>query len=288
MAKLKTDPILVRDLNEYLSGQDDFRLEISVFKSFKSRNLEVLHGGTYEDPVTKLARQFDIRGTVKKNGLSVHLAIECKNLKESFPLLVSTLPRTDEESFHEVVYSHPTTYSNMMGSNSDTIRITTPNSIYKNEMPCGKSTTQVGRGQNNDLVTGDGEIYGKWSQAVSSAYDLVSDSNNDFEKNEHGIALSIIIPILVVNDGVLWEANYDEKGDLAGDPKQVSSCEVYLGKNLWTGPMGVEYTLSHLHINTLSSFENFLERLTTDDDYWSTLFPIEQIQEQLDDKKKDQ
>ena len=182
MAKLKTDPIILRDLSEYLSGQDDFRLEISVFKSFKTRNLEVLHGGTYEDPVTKLARQFDIRGSVKKNGLSVHLAIECKNLKESFPLLVSTLPRTDEESFHEVVFSHPTTYQEMMGSNSDTIRLTTPNSIYKNKMPCGKSTTQVGRGLNGDIVTGDGEIYGKWSQAVSSAYDLVSDSNNDFEK----------------------------------------------------------------------------------------------------------
>jgi len=109
MAKLKDNPISVSDLNEYLSGQDDFRLEIAVLKNFKKRNLEVLHGGTYEDPVTKLARQFDIRGSVRKNGFSVHLAIECKNLKESYPLLVSTLPRTYEESYHEVIFSHKRT-----------------------------------------------------------------------------------------------------------------------------------------------------------------------------------
>ena len=99
------------------------------------------------------------------------------------------------------------------------------------------------------------------------------------------MALSIIIPVLVVNDGVLWEANYNENGELVEDPKQVTSSEIYLGKDLWTGPMGVEYTFSHLHINTLSSFESFLDRLSSDDDYWAALFPIEQIQEQLNEKK---
>jgi len=287
MAKLKTVPILVSDLSEYLSGQDDFRLEVSVFKSFKSRNLKVLHGGTYEDPVTKLPRQFDIRGSIRKNGGLVHLAIECKNLKESFPLLVSTLPRTDEESFHEVVFSHKTTYRDLIGSNSDTIRLTTPNSIYEKQKPCGKSTTQVGRDSNGELVTGDGEVYGKWSQAVSSAYDLVSDSNTDFEKNEHGIAFSIIIPVLVINDEVLWEANYNENGELAEDPKQVASSEVYLGKDLYTGPMGVWYTFSHLHIYTLSSFEVFLEKLNSDADYWADLFPVENIQTLLEEKERE-
>jgi hypothetical protein len=287
MAKLKTDPIKIGDMTEYLSGQDDFRLEIAVLRSFKSRELTVLHGGTYEDPVTKLPRQFDIRGTIRKNGRSVHLAIECKNLKESFPLLVSTLPRTNEESFHEVVFSHETTFRDMIGSNSDTIRLTSPNSIYEKLKPCGKSTTQVGRDSNDKLVTGDGEVYGKWSQAVSSAFDLVSDSDTEFEKNEHGVALSIIIPILVVNDGVLWQADYDEAGELKEGPKQVLSSEIYLGKDLWTGPMGVGYTFSHLHIYALSIFDLFLDKLTIDTDYWDTLFPIEQIQQLLEEKEKD-
>lgn len=131
------------------------------------------------------------------------------------------------------------------------------------------------------MVTGDGEVYGKWSQAVSSAYDLVSDSTNDFKKNEQGVALSIIIPVLVLNEGVLWEANYNEKGELAEEPKKVSSSEVYLGKDLWTGPFGVGYSFSHLHIYILSSFEAFLDKLTSNVDYWDALFPIEQIQQKI-------
>jgi len=289
MAKLKDTQISVNDLNEYLSGQDDFRLEITVLKILKRRNLEVLHGGTYEDPVTKLPRQFDIRGTVRKNGLSVHLAVECKNLKESYPLLVSTLPRTYEESYHEVIYSHERTANNFfqpLGSNCQSIRLNAPFTIYSESAPCGKSTTQVGRGINGELVTGDGEVYGKWSQAVSSAFDLVSESITDFKTNENGVALSIIFPFLVINDEVLWEAIYNEKGELLEDPKKVANCEVYLGKDIWTGPMGVGYTFSHLHIYTISSFESFIDKLTQDTDYWQMLFPIEQIMQKLKEENE--
>lgn len=291
MAKLKNTKIGVRDLKEYLSGQDDFRLEIAAFKHFKKRGLDVLHGGTYEDPVTKVARQFDIRGTVRKNGCSVHLAVECKSLKDFYPLLVSTIPRTKEESYHEIVYSHKRTgnYSvEPMGSNFDSVRIDNAFSVYEPQKSCGKSTTQVGRGQNGELITGDGEVYGKWSQAVSSAYDLVSDSTDDYEKNEHGAALSIIIPVLVLNDGVLWQADYDQKGELLGDPRQVDFCEYYLGKSIWTGPMGVGYVFSHLHIFTLAKFEGFLDRLMMNDHYWNALFPIEEIQRKIAEKLKEE
>ncbi len=83
--------------------------------------------------------------------------------------------------------------------------------------------------------------------------------NTDFEKNEHG--------------------------ELVEDPKQVSFTEVYLGKDLWTGPRSVGYTFSHLHIYTLSSFEAYLDKLTSDEDYWAALFPIEQIQQSLKEKE---
>ena len=82
----------------------------------------------------------------------------------------------------------------------------------------------------------------------------------------------------------IWEANYNENGEQVEDPKQVTSSEIYIGKDLWTVPMGVKYTFSHLHINTMSSFEIYLDKLSSDDDYWDALFPFQQIQEQLNEK----
>lgn len=280
MAKLSDNPISVEDLREYLQGQDDFRLELATFRLFKSRGLSVLHGGTYEDPVTKLARQFDIRGAIRKKNCFVYLAVECKSLKPRFPLLVSTIPRTAEEAYHEVVYSYSNDDSRMnlpINQNFESIRINDSNLIYKIQDSCGKSTNQVGRDVNGNIITGDGEVYGKWSQAVASAFDLVSDSVTDCEKHKQDNAFSVIIPILVLNDGLLWEANYDSQGQLADDPKQVDNCEIYLGKDIWTGPMGISYTFSHIHIFTLTKLGNFLDRLTSNDHYWNALFPMNEI-----------
>ena len=50
-----------KDIEEYVNSQDDFGLELRVFRACKDRSFEVLHGGTYEDPVTKKTRQYDLR-----------------------------------------------------------------------------------------------------------------------------------------------------------------------------------------------------------------------------------
>ena len=149
----------------------------------------------------------------------------------------------------------------------------------------GKSTTQVGRDKNGEFTSGDGEVYDKWSQAVASAFDMVSDSDEDFKKNDHKIALSIIIPVIVLNEGALWVADYSADGVQSNDPKKVDSCEMYLGKTLWTGPMRkVEYNISPLHILTLLKFEGYLDRLMVNDNYWNLLFPIDEIRKQIEKK----
>lgn len=286
MAKLKDSPIQLNDLKEYLSGQDDFQLEIAAFQACKKRNLEVFHGGTYEDPVSKKSRQFDIRASIRKETCTVHLAVECKSLKDNFPLLVSRLPRMQEEAFHEIVYSHPRAEGlhSLIGSNYYSISVFSPNTIYEKDKCVGKSTTQVGKDSSGKILSGDSEIYDKWSQAVASAFDLVSNSTNDFERNDKRFALSVILPVLVLNEDMLWVADYTSDGLLVGDPKRVDSCDIFIGKSLWTGPMGIGYTFSHLNVFTLHKFEGYLDGLIKNDNYWNLLFPIEEIMKKIEEK----
>ncbi len=284
MAKLKEDPITQNDLSEFVAGQDDFRLEISVFNCLKKFRAKVQHGGTYDDPATEISRQFDVRATIQRDNLFIHLAVECKNLRPHFPLLISTLPRTPEECYHEVVASHKLERDpsrSPLERNFDTLRATSPCSIYRKGEACGKSTTQVGRSRDDAFVNGDGEVYGKWSQAIASAHDLVSNSTNDYTHTEEPFAFSVIIPVLVTNDDVLWVTEYDNDGTSKNDPQAVDSAEVYLGKDLWLKGQFLNYTFSHLHLCTVSYFNEFIRKVTEENELWNTLFPIDHLLENL-------
>lgn len=278
--KLKEDPITKSDLTEFVAGQDDFRLEVSVIKCLTKFGAYVQHGGTYEDPTTGVSRQFDIRATFQRDNLFIHLAVECKNLSPKFPLLISTLPRATDESYHDVVCSHEPdrdTFHNPLRRNYDTLRAKSPCSFYKQNEACGKSTTQVGRYCDNSFKNEDGEVYGKWSQAIASAYDLVSNSTDDYTDTEDPFAFSVIIPMLVINDNVLWMAKYDNDGGLVSEPELVDSANVYLGKDAWLKGMLLGYTFSHLHICSISHFDSLMQKTCEEQEIWDALFPIEHL-----------
>src|SRR2546430_8215254 len=103
--QLNDKPIVAADISEYLKSDDDFAFELEVLRSCQVGGFDVQHGGAYQDPVTGKDRQFDIRLMARKDRRVVKLAIECKNLKPNFPLVVSRIPRVSEESFHDVVIS---------------------------------------------------------------------------------------------------------------------------------------------------------------------------------------
>src|ERR1043166_3903146 len=104
MARLDDKPITAQDIKTYVESQDDFGLELRVFRACKETGFDASHGGTYEDPVTKKTRQFDVRASIQLAKLAkVQLAVECKSLQEFYPLVVSQIPRTENESFHELV-----------------------------------------------------------------------------------------------------------------------------------------------------------------------------------------
>src|SRR5688572_7396980 len=102
MAKLRNDAIDAPDFVEYLNGHSDFSFELAVLKMLRALEITCDHGGHYEDPVTGKSREFDIRAIKTIGTFRVRLAVECKNIRSNFPILISCIPRHNEESYHEI------------------------------------------------------------------------------------------------------------------------------------------------------------------------------------------
>src|SRR5262245_628097 len=123
MAKpLSATPITKQDIMAFLQTNDDFHLELQVYNMCVKAGLKTSFAGTYEDPVTKLPRQFDIRAKARKDRLEVRLAVECKCLKLNFPLVISRIRRPTQESYHELVLPLP---------NVQSIRLRENDSFYR-------------------------------------------------------------------------------------------------------------------------------------------------------------
>jgi hypothetical protein len=278
MPRLRDKPIEKDDFLEYLKSHDDFQFELDVFRLCLAGGATVEHGGIYSDPITKKDRQFDIRILFQKGQLLVRLAVECKNLKSNYPLLVSRIPRSADEAFHEIILSRQQSLL-LHGVNAGrSIRVQGAEGLFNAGEPVGKSTAQVGRTPGGDLLAGDAEVYEKWAQALASASDLVRESVDDYKLTHTPEAATVVIPILVVADGTLWTIDYSADGAPMADPRCVESCEIFLRKDIWTGPMGIGYTFSHLLVFTKSKFDGYLDRLATNDLYWDRIFPKKNLE----------
>jgi hypothetical protein len=192
MARVRDTPITTADIREYLDTQDDFDLELHLYRTATQLGLVASHGGTYEDPITKKHRQYDVRAWAERRQQRLDLAIECKALRPSFPLVVSRIPRAADESFHHLILSHTRepdsgeVYSRIDLDRARTLPMDGRYSIYGQGEPVGKSTTQVGRNDKGEFVAWDGEAFDKWSQALASADDLVNGASGAHER--HGTA----------------------------------------------------------------------------------------------------
>ncbi|KKK56891.1 hypothetical protein LCGC14_3059990, partial [marine sediment metagenome] len=215
MPKLQDVTISEAELIEYLETSSDFAFELRCLQRLNDIGFRCRHGGSYTDPVTKKTRQFDMRAEKAHEKLSVQCAIECKNLTESFPLLVMCVPRTKDESFHELIMSyHPDLVkqsyprASAFDTNCKSIRVQHPHSIYSAGALVGKSCVQVGKTLNGDICGNDAEVFEKWSQALASADDLADIASKKGEK-QNNFHLAAVLPLLVVPNGKLWTVNYD-------------------------------------------------------------------------------
>jgi hypothetical protein len=283
MPKLKQEVIEQSDLIEHLDSQSDFDFELSVLKTITDLGIECEHGGHYEDPVTNKSREFDIRAVKTIENYRVRMSIECKNIRENFPILISCVPRQEHEAYHEIAELHdPASDSVHMAhffanrSRANTRRLLGKSSLYKSGDPVGKCTVQVGRLENGALSANDSELYEKWGQCLSSADDLFkraySDGRKDKKKKEF---FSCVIPFVVVPNGRLWSVEYTADGSRKTPPTPVARVSCFSGKVYRMGDaMQGEYIrVSHIEIVTLDGLVSFIETSLKTEEGIKTIFP---------------
>lgn len=230
------------------------------------------HGGTYTDAVTGKPRQFDyrcriIRRPPVQRATCALLAIECKNLHESAPLVVCGRPRATGEAYYEFIQSHLDDTGR--GLSSATRRAITQQ-FYEEGKFVGKSLVRV-REKNGRLETDtNADIYDRWAQAVASSVELAEGARSFASEMSRAFS-SLVLPVVVVPDGTLWKATYDADGRIGEAPAVVEECEFFVGRKLNLGRQ--PFVLTHIHFVTLSGLESLLSRFWKHNNVWDWIFP---------------
>jgi hypothetical protein len=264
VAQLLPDPINQNDVNEYLQTSADFSFEMKVLAWLKAKGFSCEHSGSYTDPVTAKTREFDIRAEKDIGRWRMRLAIECKNLRDNYPLVVHAVPRAAADSWHWVILHRSERLQAGMIKMSEATDTETPfqavkfsadKTPYKSGAWVSKSIDQVGRGTTRKIVTGSEQVYDKVSQAINSAQELVAKSHQGAFAGG-----TVIVPILVIAPGTLWEAQYDEHGALQGVANQVAHASYFIDRS-WPASetRNQHYRISHLEICTFDHLEVFFD-----------------------------
>jgi len=279
------DPKTIRNL---ATEADDFGHQLRVGNMLSSiPDLHSTHGGTYVDSITQKPREFDFRCTIRKGDLVLHLAVECKNLSKDAPVVICGVSRNANEAFHDIIQSSfgrlTRGGSVIDGWYSETRRL--PGSrIYREGEFSGKSVIKIKPAPNGKGSVGkykteqDTDIYDRWNQALSSAYDLCKTSAVLARDYRQRHIFSAIIPTVVVADGSLWELRYDQDGTIREDPRQSHHCEYFVDRRLkatgWDADQ--ECSLSHIHFFTLSGLKSWTGLLHANQ-AWTDWFPPESV-----------
>lgn len=253
MAKLSKDPISVGDLEDFVQNDSDFSFEMKVLAQLRSDNFSCLHSGTYSDPVTGKVRQFDIRAYKDQGDAILGLAVECKNFRDNNPLLLSTLPRTPDEAFHNFFLRH-------LGSvEHSTVEQTRASPLYRPGEPVSKKMNQIGRDEKSQIVSDDSATFEKLNQAVNSCADIVEELGT-----RSGEPIKrMVVPILVIPNGMLWQVDYSSDGTTLAGPHQITRSSQLMNHS-WqaTGYYGTKltYRISHVEIVTFDALRDFSSR----------------------------
>lgn len=255
-------PITRSDLEEFIKTQDDFALELYVYSLARELGFTATHAGSYTDRITGKTRQFDVRASLScGEDIHVSLAVECKCLRPSFPLLVSQIPRIPSESFQDVMQSHGVrtnggTRNTVVGPRVN--RLKGVESMYCANKYVGKASVQVGYNEGKGFVANDSEVFDKWGQAIASINGMIRDAAN-LTAPSGSPQRSVALPVLVVPDDSLWTANYAENGSLQEGPCQADEVQFFIGDSQnYVPDLERVFVVSHLHIVTKSRLKDFL------------------------------
>ncbi len=263
------------DIKTVIAGEN-FGHEMRVRRILQSYRRESLleHGGGYRDPQTNKIREFDFRWIFPREETVLSLAIECKNVSVDAPVVISGSKREPREARHALVESRKGgMFSTMSGyvdvAAAGVIRnIRNDESLYPAKNFVGRNILQLKPAQKagSYLSARDSDVYDKWFQALASAFDLVSEALRHAERFVIPHVFTLVLPVVVLPDDTLWQAEYSENGDLLGDPTKTDECEMYVGRSMTPpheiGDITTPYTFSHLHFFTSKGFISFLLRAT--------------------------
>lgn len=258
MAKLRETPLTAEDLDRYITTTNDFGFELQIRRQLTGKCVSLLHSGTYIDSVTKKSRQFDLRAQIRNPGHGFLngdflLPIECKNIGAFHPLLISCVPRREDECFHEVVAYHQEI--------TQIIRIPRSRSIYRVGENVGKSCAHVGIPATGvGFQDSDREFHDQWAQALSSAVDLVQVAGVLVTEGKTQAAM--ILPIVVVPNGCLWEVDYDDAGKLVRGPYPTERVSLFVAHNIPAKTLSRTYHVSHVEFLTSDGLENLRKSIS--------------------------
>jgi hypothetical protein len=241
---LATNPITAKDLDDFATRNSDFGFEMQVLKRLREQGFSCDHSGTYRDPVTDKIRQFDIRAFLARGDSALWLAVECKNLRPYSPLLLSAVPRNQTEAFHDLILRREHhTYTQFQ-----VMPCTENGSAYKVGGMVGKRTDQVGRNSSGELTSNDEATYEKLNQAVNSCQQLVT-----LASSGSPLLRRVVVPVLVVPTGLLWQVDYNADGAITAPPHIVNRVPYFLNHAWSTNSIYGEaliYRLSHVEVVT--------------------------------------
>lgn len=274
MVRLADDQITAADLQRYIQSYSDFAFEIAALKVLADAGYSCRHAGTYEDPVSKKTREFDIRAqfdvpVAGEEPTFIRLAVECKNVRPNYPMILHRVPRTQSESFIDVVRS--TAPGGMrLYAHGESIRLRDTRSPYAIGEYVAKSADQVGKRLDGEIQAADYDVFDRINQASHSAHDLLYASHYA-AAHIGGSVISVVIPMLVVPDGRLWAVDYDNSGRIVGGPAQIRHAAYFLDREWSIGGAAdrKSYSLSHLDICEIGILGEAVRRLFRDTRYHS-------------------
>jgi len=271
------------EISKILDENSGFTLEMKVVSLLTSKKFEVEHGGTYEDPVTKKSRQFDVRAMFRDESRVIRIAAECKALSKNCPLVIQRVPRTSNESFHDAYFVHkaasrPCSLGVVDGKETAEMKTTNRSPLYPVGGSVGKACHQVemkNDGKNGKKMSlGDSEIYDKWAQAIASSNDLLHSSVEEGYRSKEDELWSFILPVLVVSNECLWSVDYDKDGKREGEPIQIDEVDYYVNNTIsyFSIPTWHVYAVSHIKILTFNGLEMLTKRIADKDSIWDEIF----------------
>ena len=254
----------LNEVKSFIEEKSSFGFEMQVLKKLRGLDFDAQHSGTYQDPSTGLYRQYDIRAQMRVQNMFVFLSVECKRISDSHPLIVSCTKRQESEAFHQV-------FSGFRGNGRPTARIN-KSGLYSERELVGRSLEQ---GTTEKKPKGPDDIWPKFNQATQASISQtvgvcqIVPIGSDRE--------AIIIPCLVVPDGLLWCCTFDDDGDPIGSPSQVDRLPLFLGlaSNYQPTPHHpvYQYAFSHLELMTISGIKKFCSGVLNRRTDWSHVFP---------------